>query len=136
MLGFRVWDSKDKCFYIDPSDDGLFSDAQGELIAITETGEIIFSPKANQRFIPMQSTGIKDFQGVMIYEGDVLFIRYTRPLGNSEITKSLYFHVESVVNFLQSLGALHPIDKISCDGNIYEHPKLLERLKKNEAHQT
>jgi len=130
MLGFRVWDKAGKnMFYSNPEkpDDPPF--------LMGPDGSLLL-PYANHRlpdiYVPLQSTGVSDSWDKPIYEGDVLFIRYTRPLGNAEITKSLYYYFESMVDFLQFLGMTHPIDKISCDGNIYDHPALLERLNKND----
>lgn len=117
MLGFRVWDSEEKRFI--NSDSFVMSDI-GMLAKLVSPGGVYCEP----RYIPMQSTGLKDWQDKPIFEGDMLFIYIDSPVCNH------YYLVQSTKDFLLMLGLIgQRINKISNDGNIYSNPELLERLK-------
>jgi uncharacterized phage protein (TIGR01671 family) len=122
MLGFRVWDAKDKCFYPHPS---WNIDKEGNLM----WGEC---KEEDDRYIPMQSTGLKDCNEVEIFEGDIIEF-YT------DCEDELQFlQVKNVTSFLVEAGeyqACMENDEIgfseytTVTGNVYECPSLLERLK-------
>lgn len=123
MLGFRIWDSLDKRFLSTPEerrkitifDDGMLSIYTHEPL----------SQEDLSRYIPMQSTGIFAWQEKEIFEGDVLFIYIDTPTFSNH-----YYLVESVKDFLLMIGKLENcIRNISNDGNIYECPALMDRLK-------
>ena len=123
MLGFRVWDSKDKRFLstieerrkITIFDDGMLSFFTHEPLSVDDLS----------RYIPMQSTGCFDHLNKEIFEGDMLFI-YIDGL----LLSNHYYLVKTVKDFLLMIGRLGDyINRISNDGNIYEQPSLLERLK-------
>jgi len=123
MLGFRVWDSEEKKFI--NTDSFVMSDC-GILARLNGNGGVYCS----NRYIPLQSTGCRDTSGQLILEGDVLFIYYH---GDCKTYKNEYILVESVKEFLMWYGQfVSCIRKISNDGDIYECPALLERLKENE----
>lgn len=120
MLGFRVWDSVERCFIDKPSKEGLFISDSGELIAITATFDRIVDTRAHERFIVMQATGTKDLNGNMIYEGDVVHV-----MVNSQEFNVI---VHDAVEFIQ----LYSIDfdslttpPMHIEGNIYENPEYL-----------
>jgi hypothetical protein len=123
MLGFRVWDSVDKKFI--NTDSFVMSDC-GILARLNGNGGVYCS----NRYIPLQSTGCRDTRGQLILEGDVLFIYYH---GVNREYKDEYILVENVKDFLMWYGRYIPyIRKISNDGNVYEQPYLLGRLKEND----
>jgi len=132
MLGFRVWhkqfyDQPGYMEYYDPNKTNhiLFANMDNAIYCNEGSYDDGFYKETN--CIPLQFTGLNDFRFKPIYEGDVLFI-YTHP--NSEDLDNHYYLVEDVKEFLLYLGSIWKfIKKISNDGNIYERPSLLERIK-------
>jgi len=113
MLGFRLWSVKQKCFVISPY--SVMNQA-GELD--TRDGSHI------PPYIPMRSTGLKDCNGIEIFEGDVLIDGHS------------YFHVSSIVDFLLAMGQdeeafldckSNRILMFPIIGNRFENPELLEK---------
>lgn len=130
MLGFRVWDSVDKRFV---KYDEIIMSSDGVIGTIDYNRDFVYmegdGPEIN-KYIPMQSTGVYDCDDKPIYEGDVLFIYYH---GDCKTYKNEYILVESVKEFLMWYGQfVSYIKKISNDGNVYEQPYLVGRLKENE----
>lgn len=73
--------------------------------------------------IPLQYTGLKDKNGVEIYECDIVWDAHTEEHGEVIFKSGEYLcewetHSDSLSNEL---------DDIEIAGNIYEHPELLER---------
>ena len=127
MLGFRVWDSENKRF-IDTKDSNFTMNGSGEFGRVLTHQNILYfncTPSLKNAFIPLQSTGIKDWQDKPIYEGDMIFIHYHEKSLTNE-----YYLVNTVREFLLFYGArMLSIYKIANDGNVYEQPTLLEKLK-------
>jgi hypothetical protein len=69
MLGFRVWDSEENKFVCFPKDSRYAIDVDGELVG---PGNYDLFSNWTNRFIPMQSTGLTDYHGRVIYEKDIL----------------------------------------------------------------
>jgi hypothetical protein len=123
MLGFRVWDTENYEF-CENTDQEFYIDRIGYLYELYKRSLI---KHKGTRYIPMQSTGIYDWQDKPIYEGDVLFLY--RKTGNN-----IYYLVENIKDFLIIYGQdYYNIEKISNDGNIYECPALLERVKNDNT---
>jgi uncharacterized phage protein (TIGR01671 family) len=77
--------------------------------------------------ILMQSTGLKDKNGVEIFEGDVIFYAYFETNANNRLIKFVngQFIAELIRNgYHKSL--INVIDDAEIIGNICEHPELLE----------
>ncbi len=119
MLGFRVWDMKNKSMNRMAS--SFYLDSYGDLCEEL-TGRVT---EVLKNYIAMQSTGIFDFQDKEIFEGDMLFIYIDTPEFSNH-----YYLVESAKDFLLMMGKLgDSVRKISNDGNVYEQPQLLEKIK-------
>lgn len=119
MLGFRVWDSEEKRFV---NLDYQVMNRNGDLGLMDRDCDF---QREEKRYIPMQSTGVKDWQDKPIYEGDMLFIHYHEKSLTNE-----YYLVNTAREFLLFYGArMLSIYKIANDGNVYECPSLLEKLK-------
>lgn len=118
MLGFRVWSCADKEMI------------RHEKFNINCDG--IFMQRANKAseslYIPMQSTGLKDKNGTMIFEGDILLI--AKP---PEVYCECYEIVENVIDFLSCVYSGQPqkdlVHEYEIIGNVYEHPQLLDKIK-------
>lgn len=118
-IKFRAWDRHRKCLTWPLSDEGVWFD--GVISARTShrsTGHDWYD-------LPlMQYTGLKDKNGVEIYEGDIIRIKNNHG----------YFIKKSVAwnngNRWQGFRVGKGDREIEVIGNVYENPELLEAGKK------
>jgi uncharacterized phage protein (TIGR01671 family) len=114
---FRAWDKKDKI---------MWSDKQ--ILCSRMMTEEFFDPK-NENFIRMQCTGLKDKNGELIYEGDILSLYGFNKKQNEEMERSVVkwdyqeagFYFGSVTSYNEDNSSFSNTKII---GNIYENPEL------------
>lgn len=120
MIKFRVWDKIGKKM-IDWKDVNLTKEVgDNEIFVFEPTGmfaDIILEP------IIMQSTGLKDKNGVEIYEGDIVENEYKEIGFIKNCNDAFCFNRKERNFYLSGIGAGSPFKIL---GNIYQHPELLE----------
>ena len=97
--------------------------------ADTSCGQITYRGDRLKDIVLMQCTGLKDKNGKLIYEGDILRNAKTGELLTVawHSTMAGYVWSKSHIDFLCEFGALfRAFDKYEIVGNIYERPELLE----------
>ena len=119
---FRAWD-KIKNEMI-PWSIEFFSDYS----AVTGYGDEF--PQGDGDIILMQYTGLKDKNGIEIYEGDILRVTYDDPEDKDDIISVTYTETESEVYNYEYVGWTFPVDGVELEviGNMYENPELLTEI--------
>ena len=127
--GFNTFDTKNKLFICNKPNSS-FKNGKLQTIHAVE----VFADD----YVLMQYTGLKDKNGVEIYEGDVLTLKYPRDrrytvtakvIRGSQISAmTLKFEDEFTTEEipLYKISAEHNLEVL---GNIYENPELLEVAK-------
>ena len=131
ILNFRAWDKVSKCMcsvdYMNLYDGFYEYKFFGKDKSISGTAD--FSDKS---LILMQSTGLKDKNGVEIYEGDIV-----KPLGFASWIGVVAYSKENAAYILddhnndfrkgENIYLSEFAEGLEIIGNIYENPELLEK---------
>jgi|TARA_Y100000310_G_C20602682_1_gene773886 uncharacterized phage protein (TIGR01671 family) len=133
-IKFRAWDSKSKCMFTPP-----IVDCDGKAGHFLDNGVPMYSL---YEMPVMQYTGLKDMNGVEIYEGDIVCHF------NDVVFRDKKFHIErsyeiNVVQFHYGMFCLSVDDELpmglwinakECEfeviGNKYANPELVPELVK------
>ena len=117
---FRAWDKNNK--YMEYTDKNLVVCFSNEGVDVVDHTTFSHSCTSMQNYELMQSTGLKDKNGVEIYVGDIIRGSYnTNIIGYDIVT------IEVKEDLLKGFE-LEQFDLNNTEvlGNIYENPKLLE----------
>lgn len=123
---------KFRCWFKDTGTQAAHMVEWHELREFKALGDLLQYSEENKSFHLMQSTGLKDKNGVEIFEGDVLTSN-VQPCKMVNPIKDGY-GVVRFENGMFKLGAISLvtfISKMEVIGNIYENPNLLEQANEN-----
>lgn len=120
---FRVWDKEDKKFLDHLS---IALSADGILILWRLEGKKYINLNDNNRYLLIQCTGLKDKNGKLIYEGDIVKYHYDwedeiKPVFFDTI--SACYGVKICKDFI--LPFTNGLDNIEVIGNIHQNSELL-----------
>ncbi|WP_455155432.1 YopX family protein [Streptococcus vestibularis] len=130
---FRAWDKRFSEFVED-----FFVSEDGKIYKkSTDTGYgIAISRETSDKLILMQSTGLKDYFGEELFEGDVIEWSYWDGFEDSGTAKIIFdkgmfklLDVRTEKSAWDNLFDCIENCSVFLQGNIYENPELLEAIK-------
>lgn len=132
-IEFRAWNTQEKRYYYGVEhayDYTVECSNTGDFIPATSFGEI--AECDGSEWIPEQYTGLKDRNGVKIYEGDIL--EMTNVGWKYTLVK---FHLGIFAFYTEETSFLYPMVRCYWEegrviGNIHENKDLITEKKNNE----
>lgn len=130
ILKFRAWDKRFSEFVED-----FFVSEDGKICKkSTDTGYgIAISRETSDKVILMQSTGLRDELGKELFEGDIILWTYWDEFEDSGSAKIVFdkgmfklLDVRTEKSVWDNLFDCIENCNVFLQGNIYEHPELLE----------
>ena len=130
ILKFRAWDKRFSEFVED-----FFVSEDGKIYKkSTDTGYgIAISRETSDKVILMQSTGLRDELGKELFEGDIILWTYWDEFEDSGSAKIVFdkgmfklLDVRTEKSVWDNLFDCIENCNVFIQGNIYEHPELLE----------
>ena len=126
-IKFRAWDEQKKVMHFDFQ--FIKSGDRGNDWIIFQSDKENFNgnfnPYFSQQLKIMQYTGLKDKNGVEIYEGDIVNVHSYTVTGLGKVGFNKGSFVFNKFEYPTS-QVLHSFSEIEIIGNIYENPELLE----------
>lgn len=138
-IKFRAWDEINKIMHyrfefirsgIETNDWIIFKSDKQTL----KKDEVFNNPYFQQQLKIMQYTGLKDKNGIEIYEGDICEIEYSKESQREAFCKNGIGFIEYldgsfwINNKYDKFSIIiDSSEKLKVIGNIYENPKLLEQ---------